>query len=277
MVIILPDKSMQIAATTLWFESTMKNLLLMASLLAPTMSIADTSYFWLEEQTLANHFDDGVMHVNEREFLMGDLHDWPMGSDDFSVSFMVRSSVWLREFLDEDEVLRYQNFNIRRTRDSSYTGVQYLAGQMELTPDPPRDCGVCYYELTLDPSLQVEGYDTYIGGSASLRFLPTNSEVAHGFNCFLDLREGIQIGELNICSVVVVYPYATNIVLNGRRTRPGTVAEYGPNFATIAERMLEVITCIDITDNQNSERPTDLSQLLKSHPNLTDCEIALMG
>jgi hypothetical protein len=59
--------------------------------------------------------------------------------------------------------------------------------------------------------------------------------------------------------------------------RAGTVAEYGPNFAAIAERMLEVVTCIDITDNQNSERPTDLLQLLESNPNLTDCKIDLMG
>ena len=79
------------------------------------------------------------------------------------------------------------------------------------------------------------------------------------------------------CSVVVVYPYATNIVFNGYRYRPGTVAEYGSNFTAIAERMLEVVTCIDITDDQDAERPIDLSQLLESHPNLTNCEIDRMG
>jgi hypothetical protein len=258
----------------------MRLLFIIASLMVPNLMCADESgyaAFLLEEQTLSNHFDDGVMHVNGREFLMGDFHDWPKASDDYSVSFMVRSSIWLREFLDEDAVLKYQDFDIRRTQDSSHTGVRYLAGQMALAPRSPQNNSIFYYNLTLDQPLQVEGYDTYSNGSGQLRFLPKNSEVAHGFSCFLDLREGAQIGELSICSVVVVYPYATNIVFNGRRLRPGTVADYGPSFAAIAERMLEVVTCIDITENHSAERPNDLSQLLENHPNLTDCEIDLLG
>jgi hypothetical protein len=255
----------------------MKFLLLTMSLVVPTITSADTSNFWAEEEVLANHFDDGVMHINEREFLMGDLHDWPLATNDYSVSFMLRSSIWLRDFLDDDAVLKYQDFDIRRTQDSSFTGTRYLAHQMELAPDPPHDCKICYYELTLEPQLQVEGYDTYISAPALLRFLPQNSEVAHGFSCFLDLREGEPIGELNICSVVVVYPYATNIVFNGSRARPGTLAEYGPSFAAIAERMLEVVTCIDITDDQRAERPNDLVQLLERNPNLIGCKIERMG
>lgn len=255
----------------------MRFLLLMTSLVVPTTASADTSYFWAEEEVLANHFDSGVMHVNGREFLMGDLHDWPKASDDYSVSFMVRSSIWLREFLDDDAVLRYQDFDIRRTQDSSFTGIKYLEHQTALAPSSPQNNSIFYYNLILDPPLQVEGYDTYSNGSAGLRFLPKNSEIAHGFKCRLNLREGSEIGELTSCSVVVVYPYATNIVFNGYRYRPGTVAEYGSNFTAIAERMLEVVTCIDITDDQDAERPTDLSQLLESHPNLTDCEIDLMG
>ena len=258
----------------------MRLLFIIALLMVPDLPRADDSgyaAFLLEEQKLSNHFDDGVMHVNGREFLMGNLHDWPLGTDDYSVSFMVRSSIWLREFLADDAVLKYQDFDIRRTRDSSHTGVQYLAGQMALAPSSPQNNPIFYYNLTLDPSLQVEGYDTYSNGSASLRFLPKHSEVAHGFRCFLDLREGTQIGELSICSVVVVYPYATNIVFNGSRQRPGTLADYGPSFTAIAERMLEVVTCIDITENQSADRPNDLSQLLESHPNLTNCEIDLLG
>lgn len=261
----------------LHFEGTMKFLLLMVSLVVPTIASADTSNFWTEEEVLANHFDNGVMHVNGREFLMGDLHDWPKADHDYSVSFMVRSSIWLREFLYDDAVLRYQDFDIRRTQDPNFTGVKYLEHQMALAPSSPQNNSIFYYNLTLDPPLQVEGYDTYSNGSGRLRFLPKNSEVAHGFSCFLDLREGAQIGELNICSVVVVYPYATNIVFNGSRLRPGTIADYGSNFAAIAERMLEVVTCIDITANQSAERPSAFSQLLESNPNLTDCEIELMG
>jgi len=76
----------------------MRFLLIIVSLMAPNLSPADDSgyaAFLIEEQTFANHFDEGVMHVNGREFLMGDLHDWPLASDDYSVSFMVRSSIWL--------------------------------------------------------------------------------------------------------------------------------------------------------------------------------------
>lgn len=255
----------------------MKILILTILLLAPVLARAELPlYFQLEEKALANQFVDGVMHVNGREFLMGDLHKWPEATADFSVSFMVRSSIWLREFLDNDPLLMYQDFAIRRTQDSSFTGTRYLEHQMELTPDPSRECLVCFYNLSLDPVLQVDGYETYANGFFSLIFLPRNSEIAHGFQCEL-AREGTQIGELDICSVIVVYPYATNIVLNGRRQWPGTVAEYGPRFAAIAKRMLEVVTCIDITEKEEFEMSAGLSGILENHPNLTGCSIDLVG
>lgn len=258
----------------------MKFFLILISLVTPTLIHADESgyaAFLLEENALQNRFDNGIMHVNGRELLMGDLHDWPLANDDYSSSFMLRSSILLREFLDDDAVLRHQDFDIRRTSDSSFTGVMYLEYQMALAPSSPRNNSIFYYNLTLDPRVQVEGYDTYSNGSSSFKFLPRNSEVAHGFDCALDLPAGEQTGELIICSVVIVYPYATNIVFNGSRLRPGTVADYGPSFAAIAKRMLEVVSCIDITEDHSAERPTSLSKLLESNPNLTGCKIELMG
>ncbi|QJF50059.1 hypothetical protein [Roseobacter ponti] len=257
----------------------MRFLFLIAALMVPDMTRADNAdyaAFLLEESLLENKLDNGVIHVNGREFLMGDLHEWPKASADIRVKFIVRSSVWLRQFLDSDPVLMYQDFEILRTRDSSFTGVRYLAHQMELAPDPPRDCAHCNFDLTLDPILQVNGYDTYAGQFGRLYFLPENSAIAHGFRCYLK-ADGAQTGELRFCSVTVVYPYATNIVLNGSRIHPGTVAEYGPGFAAIAGRMLEVITCIDITDRPGFKQPAASSRLLESHPGLTGCDIDLAG
>jgi hypothetical protein len=255
----------------------MRNLVFAILLLTPDSARAELPlYFQEEERLLANKFVDGVMHVNGREFLMGDLHEWPKGTHDYSVDFMVRSSVWLRDFLDQDPVLMYQDFKIHRTQDSSFTGKKYLAHQMEMTPDPSRDCPTCYYAISVDPVLQVEGYETYANSFGSLKFVPKNSEVAHAFQCQLS-RDGTQIGELDSCSITVVYPYATNIVLNGRRPLPGTVAEYGPSFAAIAKRMLEVVTCIDVTEKEMNDVSTGLSELLESHPNLTGCRIDLTG
>lgn len=257
----------------------MKILLIVASLLAPGLVCADDldyAAFLREEMVLENRFENGVMHVNEREFLMGDLHEWPKASDDFRVSFMVRSSIWLRKFLDNDPVMKYQDFVIRRTRDSTFTGDKYLAYQMELAPDPPRDCEYCFYDLSLDPALRVAGYNTYSNGGNSLIFRPRDSAIAHGFECSLK-GNSAPFAELMSCSVVVVYPYATNIVLNSRRARPGTIAEYGPNFAAVAERMLEVVTCIDITDERRAGETPNFSDLLESHPNLSGCSIDLSG
>ncbi len=247
--------------------------------MAPSLACSDKSgyaAFLLEERILENKFNNGVMRVNGREFLMGDLHKWPKATADFRVSFMVRSSIWLRTFLDRDPVLKHQDFVIRRTRDSSFTGDRYLASQMKLSPDLPLDCRHCYYNLTLDPILQVKGYDVYSNALNSLYFLPKNSAISHGFKCTFT-TDGREIGDLSLCSVIVVYPYATNIVLNGRRMLPGTVAEYGPNFAAIAERMLEVVTCIDITDRPSLKDPADPIGLLESHPNLTECRTDLAG
>ena len=257
----------------------MKFLLFVASLLAPGLACADDSgyaAFLREEMVLENRFENGVMHVNGREFLMGDLHEWPKASHDFRAYFMVRSSIWLRVFLDNDPVMKYQNFDIFRTRDSTFTGDRYLAHQMELAPDQPRDCEYCYYNLTHDPALQVAGYKTYSSGGRTLKFLPRDSTIAHGFRC---TRKGdsAHFAELMSCSVTVVYPYATNIVLNSRRILPGTVAEYGPSFAAIAERMLEVVTCIDITEERRVGKTPNFSDLLENHPNLTGCSIDLNG
>lgn len=255
----------------------MRNLVFAILLLTPDFARAELPlYFQEEERVLANKFVDGIMHVNGREFLMGDLHEWPKGTHDYSAEFMVRSSTWLREFLDHDPIMMYQDFEIRRTRDSSFTGSRCLAHQMELTPDPSRDCPTCYYDRSVDPVLQVEGYETYSNSFGSLKFVPKNSEVAHGFQCQLS-KDGSQTGELDSCIVTVVYPYATNIVLHGRRPWPGTVDEYGPSFAAIAKRMLEVVTCIDVTEKEIIDYSTGLSELLESHPNLTGCRIDLTG
>ena len=74
--------------------------------LTPGFALAEMPlYFQEEERVLANKFIDGIMHVNGRDFLMGDLHEWPKGTHDYSVDFMVRSSIWLRDFLDKDPIV----------------------------------------------------------------------------------------------------------------------------------------------------------------------------
>lgn len=255
----------------------MRNLVFAILLLTPDFARAELPlYFKEEERVLANKFVDGIMHVNGREFLMGDLHEWPKGTEDFSVEFMVRSSIWLREFLDRDPVLMFQDFDIRRTQDSSFTGERYLAHQMAVTPDPLMGCLGCPYYPADDAILQIDGYATYANERSALIFMPKSTEIAHAFRCSL-ARGGAQSGELGSCSVTVVYPYATNIVLNGRRQFPGTVAEYGPNFSSIAKRMLEVVTCIDITGKEAFELSMGPTELLESHPNLTGCRIDLNG
>jgi hypothetical protein len=255
----------------------MRNLIFAILLLTTDFARAELPlYFQEEERALANRFIDGIMHVNGREFLMGDLHEWPKGTHDYSVQFMVRSSIWLRELLDHDPILMYQDFDIRRTQDSSFTGRRYLAHQMAVTPDPSMGCLGCPYYPALDAILQVDGYATYTNERGTLIFLPKSTEIAHGFRCRL-ARGGTQSGELGSCSVTVVYPYATNIVLNGFRQSPGTVAEYGPNFSSIAMRMLEVVTCIDITEKEAFEPSMGPTDLLESHPNLTGCRIDLTG
>jgi hypothetical protein len=41
--------------------------------------------------------------------------------------------------------------------------------------------------------------------------------------------------------------------------------------------MLEVVTCIDVTDCEDFEPSAGLSKLLESHPNLTGSRIDLTG
>ena len=258
-------------------EDAMLILTFIMLMLVPDFARAELpDYFQQEEKELANEFIDGIMYVNGREFLMGDLHEWPKGTHDYGVHFMIRSSIWLREFLDRDPILMYQDFDIRRTQDSSFIGTRYLEHQMAVAPDPSMGCLGCPYYPALDAVLQVDGYETYSNERGYLIFLPRSSDIAHGFRCRL-ARGGTQSGELDSCSVTVVYPYATNIVLNGRRQRPGTVAEYGPSFAAIAKRMLEVVTCIDVTEKEMNDYSTGLSELLESHPNLIGCRIDLTG
>jgi hypothetical protein len=87
----------------------MRNRVFAFLLMTPDFARAEMPlYFQEEERVLANKFIDGVMHVNGRDFLMGDLHEWPKGTHDYSVHFMVRSSIWLRDFLDQDPVLMHQ-------------------------------------------------------------------------------------------------------------------------------------------------------------------------
>lgn len=56
---------------------------------------------------------------------------------------------------------------------------------------------------------------------------------------------------------------------------PGPMSDIGQNFEPIAQRMIEIAICLDVTDQTEAERAQFEAETLVENPNLAYCSVAL--
>ena len=202
--------------------------------------------------------DDGVVSVGDREFYVGELTQ-SFGDDAWSFDF--RHSPWLKILLDNDPLLSDQSVIFFR----SGVPATDLVGEV---PTEMKE----HERLEDDPAYMADGHDVVIFGDLDEDVYPKNSPIKYSVSC---TRGGFNPGELNLCSIRVAYPYASNVLLRARKYFPGKLPEISGNFEPIAARMIEIAVCLDVTDQSDAERQTSGTELLEQNPYLSDCKISL--
>lgn len=198
---------------------------------------------------------DGVVTVGERDFYVGELTD-SFGEDAWS--FSLRHAPWLKTLLDNDPML--SNYDVRFFR----SGVPAI-DLVDRTKSPS------FERMTLedDPQYMADNHVVFNIGDMDQYVYPKNSPLTYEVFC---TRGGFSPGTLNLCDMIVVYPHGTNVALNARQYFPGALPEVSRNFELIAARMIEIATCLDITELHNAERLAREAELMDQNPSLIDCD-----
>lgn len=219
----------------------MKNMLLVALMLMPCLASALP-------------YEDGIVTVDDRKFFVGDL-SWSFTEK--ANTFLFNQSPWLEEFLLSEPVLAEQEIKFLL----SGIPAADLVGEL---PSYMRDAAI----LEDDPDYHVDDHEVFSFGDVPLTVFPTNSRLNYSVSC----TRGINKDQLNICRVLVVYPYATNVVLSADQFFPGSLSEIGQNFEPIAARMIDIAICLDVT---NEDVPKGFAEIAAAHPMLKGCTIQI--
>lgn len=200
---------------------------------------------------------NGVVTVGDRDFYVGVLTD-SFGEDAWS--FSLRHAPWLKTLLDNDPVL--SDYDVRFFR----SGVPAI----DLVD---RTKSSSFERMTLedDPQYMADNHVVFNYRDLDQYVYPKNSPLTYEVTC---IRGGFNPGELDLCHLIVVYPHGTNVTLTARQYFPGTLPDVSRNFEQIAARMLEIATCLDVTDQSDDERFTSEIDSTSQNLSLSDCEIS---
>lgn len=204
---------------------------------------------------------DGAVTVGERAFYVGEIPS-KFDSDD-ARSFPLRFSPWLEGLLENDPEL--SRYDVRFFR--SGRGVPAI----ELVEESPWGNRRERMVLEDDPSYMAEGYDVFTVDDLSMYIHPQDSDMRYSIFCTRSLTPG----ELNLCTIRLAYPHGTHVVVTARQYSPGKLPEISDNFEAIAARMLEIATCLDVTELADVERQERGTELETQNSDLSGCRILL--
>ena len=216
-------------------------------------------FFVTPIETMALPFENKIITVNKRNFFVGDV---PKPAEDHDRSFLFKQSPWLDSFVNGEPFLFDQNVEFFRSGISA----EELVGQL---PRYVRKAGSA--TLVSEAENKIDGYETYRYSSIILHFFPKDSSLTFSVICAEDLTES----EFSLCHISAVYPYDTHVVLIAKEFFPGTLNEIGWKFDDMAQRMVEIAICLDVTEESVSDWPESLDDILEQNPGFLDCEIPL--
>lgn len=202
-------------------------------------------------------YNNGIVVVGDREFFVGELTD-SLGAS--TQTFNFRHAPWLEDILNNDPVLFNQGVRFLRTGVPALDLVGDVSSELR-----EQD------RLEDDPLYMAPGHDVVVRGLRDMYIYPTNSSVNYSVFC----TRSREPGELNLCSILVAYPYGTDVALTARRYFPGQLPDVSRDFEAIALRMIEIAVCMDVTDQSNADRPTSDVEVLENSPNMAECRILL--
>lgn len=187
-----------------------------------------------------------TVELSSRTFWLGQR---PSTMNGYPPFFALQRIPWLLKFLDADPVLRNTVIHVELTLNPvSDTLREDRRGYVPLGGDK------------LDPRYDLPGY-RIVGGPVdrawhptSLRYLPQWSGAGFDVTCGVDNERGA----LRFCLLLADYPPDDRIRLKARLYFPDLPSESPGRFREVAERMLELVYCLDVTEdpvNVQEKRP----------------------
>ena len=201
-------------------------------------------------------YDDDIVVLSHRKFFVGATKR-PY-NDNY---FYFLQSIWLHDFKEADPLLAQWDIRFQWTGQNAEELLSYESKEVPAIDEAP-----VIHDLRGE--VQVNGYDVDYGGSTSFFFTPKNSTLDYKIRCSYTFAGD----QLRLCDLAVVYPYDTHIMLRANRFFPPPLDEIGDDFERIAQRLVDVAICLDVTEGIS---PDSLDSLLIEYPGLTGCEIDL--
>jgi hypothetical protein len=118
----------------------------------------------------------------------------------------------------------------------------------------PGPAGDFKFTESVPARLRIPGYSTYSAspnGASQVMLVPDSADVPFAVTCGKAPRDV----EFLLCVVVSSYPPDPKIFLQARVYFPKPFEAFYPRFAPIAARMLEIATCLDVTDGDRPRAP----------------------
>ncbi len=178
---------------------------------------------------------------------------------------------WIFELINEDPVLRGRLYGIVVHIDVLPQPVEYLwrfSGRG----------GVFKFSEGIPEQYHIEGYDVQSSmkeHKGSFLYIPEDQIELFSVSCSLDRRTRSYFSS---CGMAVGYPPDPNIYIKVRIYSPEKIDDLGSGFKAIAQRVREIVYCLDVTDEINRETGNlskDVNDLIKKQENPQECEVLL--
>lgn len=215
----------------------------------------------------ADDLGPATVEIGSRTFLIGQV-PWEYEVEE---NFLPINGVdWVKAIMDADPVMGRRGvvFYLQDERNSlsehlaqGYTERHF--GNTELVPDSMRVEG---FRTEVNPDLP-QPFERYL-------YLDPGDDPDWMTTCSLDRPVDVVNGKFSYCLMTVTYPEDRGLSVGLRIYGPPPKSEIGTAFPALAARMVEILTCLDVTEDTPatpSEGHARLTLLRAENPELRNC------
>lgn len=204
-------------------------------------------------------YDDGVLTLDGRSFTFGELRR-PL-TDSPRLAYSQLSFLKLIQEVDPD----FSGWSLHMQR--SGIPARILVGELPNGIEQRLPT-----EITSEAEYRLDGYVTYKVGRNRLFFFPSEGSLIFSVQCSIISDQGRNM----FCELGVMYPHAENIVFRARTIVPvGSLGDIGPEFEGVATRMVDIATCLDVTERPQAAAASEGSYPGRN-PGFVDCIAPLL-
>ena len=213
---------------------------------------------------LAGPYNEGILTLGKRDFYVGQT-DWEPTNLRIP-RFYFADSEWLKSIWQADPILRDHTLFMQQTG---------IPSRQQMDRNRPSESR--YRLLETDPDYLSDGYrvNRTIGG-LSIALTPISSDLDYMVVC----SDSNKRKKIMACSLKVVYPHSTHVILTARISYvlAGGIPlpVYAARVEGIAQRLVQFVSCLDVTDREPTDHLAHISHLPSDNPDFESCKMAFL-